>query len=151
MTTNKRSSEVVGCVPRFLSLICMIFIQRGGKIVCRITGTKCYSADLPHGGMDRHVARGFKGFNWTPFCNILSLTCGQIHWMVQIEDLVSVSTIIPLVSFHYWHVIFTGGCNSSTYEPTVANPRANWTPLHESLVTCLLQLLIRQTWSSYSV
>jgi len=27
------------------------------------------------------------------------LTCGQIHWiMVQIEDLVSVSTIIPLVS-----------------------------------------------------
>jgi len=91
------------------------------------------------------------GFDQTPFCNILSLMCSQIHWMVWIEDLVSVSTIIPLVSFHYWHVIFTGGCNSSTYEPTVANPRANWTPLHESLVTCLLQLLIRQTWSSYSV
>jgi len=60
--------------------------------------------------------------------------------MVQIEDLVSVSTIIPLVSFHYWHVIFTGGCDSSTYESTVANPQANRTPLREVWLHACLQL-----------
>jgi len=59
-------------------------------------------------------------------------------WKNSLEDLVSVSTIIPLVSFHYCHVIFTGGCNSSTVQPTVANPRTNQTPLRESLATCLL-------------
>jgi len=85
-----------------------------------------------------YQARSQGGSIEPPFCNILSLMCGQIHWMVQIEDLVNVSTIIPLVSFHYWHVIFTGGCNSSTIEPTVANPRVNRTPLRESLATCLI-------------
>ena len=46
------SSEVIGHVPRFLSLICSIFIRRGGEIECRITGTRCYSADLPQGRME---------------------------------------------------------------------------------------------------
>ena len=48
----KNSSEVVGHVPRFSSSICSIFIRRGGEIVCRITGTRRYSADLPQGGME---------------------------------------------------------------------------------------------------
>jgi len=58
--------------------------------------------------------------------------------MVQIEDLVSVSMIIPLVSFYYWHVIFTGQCNSSTIQPTMANPWVNRTPLCECLAICLI-------------
>lgn len=49
---TKKSTEVVGHVPRFLSSICSIFIRRGGEIVCRITGTRRYSADLPQGGME---------------------------------------------------------------------------------------------------
>ena len=48
----KNSSKVVGHIPRFLSSICSIFIQRGGEIVCRITGSRHYSADLPQGGME---------------------------------------------------------------------------------------------------
>jgi len=64
--------------------------------------------------------------------------CVKIHRIVQIEDLVSVSMVISLVSIHYCHVILTGECNSSTIEPTVANPRTNQTPLHEGLATCLV-------------
>jgi len=52
--------------------------------------------------------------------------------------------MIPLVSFHYCHLIFTlrgtyitGGCSSSTIQPTMANPRMNQTPLCECLATCL--------------
>ena len=48
----KNSSEVVGHVPRFWSSICSIFTRRGGEIVCRITGSRRYSADLPQGGME---------------------------------------------------------------------------------------------------
>jgi len=81
---------------------------------------------------------GFEGFDRTPLLYIsVSLMCGQIHWMVWIEDLVSISIIVPSVSFHYCHLIFTGGCNSSTIQPTVANPRQSWTPLHECLATYL--------------
>jgi len=78
-----------------------------------------------------HITRGVRGVRSKPpsVRDILSftrgLTCGQIHWMVRIEDLISVSMIIPLVSFHYWHVIFTGECNSSTIELSVANPRVH--------------------------
>jgi len=53
-----------------------------------------------------------------------------------IEDLVSISMIISLVSFHYCHLIFTGGCNSSTIQPTVVNLQANQTPLCECLWLC---------------
>ena len=48
----KNSCEVVAHVTRFLSSICSIFIQRGGKIVCRIKGTRHYLVDLPQGGME---------------------------------------------------------------------------------------------------
>ena len=54
------SSEIVGHVPRFLSSICSIFIQRGGKISCKITGTRCYFADLHQGGMEIPCTLVFK-------------------------------------------------------------------------------------------
>jgi len=52
-------------------------------------------------------------------------------------------SFIPLLSliFTLGCVYITGGCNSSTIQPTVANPRANqtsnWTPLCACLATCL--------------
>ena len=49
--TVKKGELTVGHVPRFISLICSIFIQRGGVIKCRITGERQHSADLPQGGL----------------------------------------------------------------------------------------------------
>ena len=37
----------VGHVPRLISAICSIFIRRGGSLVCVVTGSRQYSADLP--------------------------------------------------------------------------------------------------------
>ena len=42
--------QVVGHVSRKISSICSIFIRRGGKIICRITGHRRYLSDLPQGG-----------------------------------------------------------------------------------------------------
>ena len=41
-----RSSIIVGHVPRKLSSICSIFIQKGGTISCQVSGGRRYSADL---------------------------------------------------------------------------------------------------------
>jgi len=46
------TGEIVGHVPKFISTICSIFIRRGGEIICRVTGTRRYSSDLPQGGME---------------------------------------------------------------------------------------------------
>ena len=42
----------VGHVPRHISSICSIFIRRGGVIVCKVQGSRQYSADLPQGGLE---------------------------------------------------------------------------------------------------
>ena len=35
---------------RKISVLCSIFIRRGGKIACQVTGRRQYSSDLPQGG-----------------------------------------------------------------------------------------------------
>lgn len=45
-----RRGQVVGHLPRMFSLVCSLFLRRGGLISCTTTGTRCYSADLSQGG-----------------------------------------------------------------------------------------------------
>ena len=47
----RKDGSVVGHVPRTLSAVCSSFIRRGGLILCRVSGSRCYSADLPQGGL----------------------------------------------------------------------------------------------------
>ena len=46
------TSVVVGHVPRLIPMVCSIFIRRGGCIMCVVTGSRQYSADLPQGGLE---------------------------------------------------------------------------------------------------
>ena len=43
---------VVGHVPRKLSAMCSLFLRRNGCIMCRVTGSRRYSGDLPQGGLE---------------------------------------------------------------------------------------------------
>lgn len=59
----KRSSGttvIVGHVPRLISMVCSIFIRRGGYIMCVVTGLRQYSADLPQGGLEIPCCYTFK-------------------------------------------------------------------------------------------
>lgn len=47
-----QASVIVGHVPRAISAVCNLFLQRGGTITCRVTGAKRYSADLVQGGLE---------------------------------------------------------------------------------------------------
>ena len=42
---------VIGHVPRKISSFCSLYICRGGEIHCRVTGSRCFSADLEQGGL----------------------------------------------------------------------------------------------------
>ena len=48
----ERSGVTVGHVPRRISSICSMFLRRGGRIDCEITGDRRYSEDLPQGGLE---------------------------------------------------------------------------------------------------
>ena len=52
MKVISRASAVVGHVPFDISSICSIFIRRGGSIISRVTGSRCYSSDLEKGGLE---------------------------------------------------------------------------------------------------
>ena len=56
-----KSATVVGHLPRKISTLCSLFIRRGGAIRCRITGRRCYSADLPQGGLEVPCRLTFMG------------------------------------------------------------------------------------------
>ena len=47
-----KSGNIVGHVPCRISAACDLFIQRGGDISCKATGTRRYSGDLPQGGLE---------------------------------------------------------------------------------------------------
>ena len=57
----KKDSIIVGHVPRKVSAICSLFLKRGGSIMCRVTGSKRYSADLPQGGLEIPAILTFTG------------------------------------------------------------------------------------------
>ena len=47
-----KDGNVVGYVPRKLSAICAIILQRCGRITCQVNGRRQYSRDLPQGGLE---------------------------------------------------------------------------------------------------
>ena len=40
-------NETVGHTPRVISSVCLVFIRRGGTIVCVVNGARQYSSDFP--------------------------------------------------------------------------------------------------------
>ena len=56
-----KDSIVIGHLPRKISVACSIFIDLGGRINCCITGSRCYSWDLPQGGLEISCKILFRG------------------------------------------------------------------------------------------
>ena len=48
----KLKDVVVGHVPCTISCLCSVFISQGDMIDCIVEGTRCYSSNLPQGGME---------------------------------------------------------------------------------------------------
>ena len=47
-----KSGIILGHVPRKISSVCSLFLDRNGSITCRVTGHRRYLHDLPQGGME---------------------------------------------------------------------------------------------------
>ena len=54
-----KGREVVGHVPCKISRMCAVFLRNGGTIKCTVSGSCCYSHDLPQGGMEIPCILGF--------------------------------------------------------------------------------------------
>ena len=39
-------------IAKKISSLCSIFLRRGGTILCEVNGHRCYSSDLPQGGLE---------------------------------------------------------------------------------------------------
>ena len=48
----KKDDIIVGHCPQKIFLICSIFIRCGGSVTCQVNGNRCYSHDLPQGGLE---------------------------------------------------------------------------------------------------
>ena len=46
------NNTTVGHVPRSISAVCRSFLRRGGSIVCQVTKSRRFSADLVQGGLE---------------------------------------------------------------------------------------------------
>ena len=46
------SSVIKGHMPHQISAACNLFIQRGGAVMCKVTGSQCYSSDLPQSNLE---------------------------------------------------------------------------------------------------
>ena len=57
----RKNNAVVGHVPRKISRVCALFLERNGAITCTITGSRRRSADLPQGGMELPCVLAFSG------------------------------------------------------------------------------------------
>ena len=56
-----KDGVVIGHLPRTISRPCSLFLRRGNSIMCRVTGHRRYSADLPQGGLEIPCVLRFEG------------------------------------------------------------------------------------------
>ena len=54
-------SDIVGYIPRKISRLCWLFIRKGGRITCTVTGGRQYPTDLPQGGLEIQCILRFEG------------------------------------------------------------------------------------------
>ena len=66
---------IVGHLPRRISCMRSMFLQREGKIVCVVIGARRYTNDLPQGGMEVPCQLNFMGHN-KEVLKIQKLVCG---------------------------------------------------------------------------
>ena len=57
----RKGEDIVGHVPMKILFLCSIFIRRGGVMHCIINANRCYSHDLPQGGMEVPCKLMFSG------------------------------------------------------------------------------------------
>ena len=56
-----KSGVIIGHVPRRISAACNSFMQRGSAVMCKVTGPRHYSSDLPQGGLEILCRLVFRG------------------------------------------------------------------------------------------
>ena len=61
VTVKKHSGETVGHLPKKISMLCSMFIDKGGDITCVVTGNRRYSSDLIQGGLEIPCSLVFRG------------------------------------------------------------------------------------------
>ena len=54
-------NTVLGHVPRQVSAGCFLFLQQNGRITCKVSGPRQFSADLPQGGLEVPCTLTFSG------------------------------------------------------------------------------------------
>ena len=57
----KKGSTIVGHIPKKFSCFCSLLLRWGGNICCEVTGLRCYSSDLPQGGLEIPCNLVFEG------------------------------------------------------------------------------------------
>ena len=48
-------------MPKLISAACSLFLQHGGSIKCKVTGSRQYSRDLPQGRLEIPCTLSFEG------------------------------------------------------------------------------------------
>ena len=61
VAVQSSSNSTVGHVPRKISCVCSLFLCRGGRITCSVTGQRRRSEDLPQGGLEIPCSLVFEG------------------------------------------------------------------------------------------
>ena len=56
-----KDGTIEGHVPKKISSVCSLFLQRDGSIVCHVAGPRRFSEDLPQGGLDIPCTMTFEG------------------------------------------------------------------------------------------
>ena len=56
-----RDGEIIGHVPKLISAASSLFLQHGGLIKCKVTGSRQYSRDLPQGNLEIPCQLTFEG------------------------------------------------------------------------------------------
>ena len=61
VAVQSSSNSTVGHVPQKISCVCSLFLRRGGRITCSVTGQRRRSEDLPQGGLEIPCSLVFEG------------------------------------------------------------------------------------------
>ena len=102
----KKDGSVVGHIPRALSAVCSSFICRGGLILCRVSGSRRYSADLPQGGLEVPCVLTFRTSNAKDVEKAKKLIDHRLLLLWLVSETCQTSTSVR-VAFKWLHIPLT--------------------------------------------
>ena len=117
-----KDRTIVGHLPRKVSRVCSLFLKRGGRIDCVVTGRWRYSLDLRQGGLEVRVNYYLLLKQIIIFKSLIIRTINFCEWNFQVGSTYEIILTAKLSRSTVFVIVIKYNCHVFDPMPALYNP-----------------------------